>query len=119
MSYFVVHREAGPRWTDGKSAFEQPGAAEHSAFMNQLAEQGFVLLAGPLAGSEQDRIRVAVIIKAVDAAEIRERLADDPWARAEMLRVASVEPWNVFVGGERLAAAADEGSRGRPGQAAA
>jgi uncharacterized protein YciI len=70
--------------------------------MNRLADQGFLLLAGPLAGSEQDRIRVLLIVEAVHEAEVRERLADDPWARADMLRAVSVERWSVFVGGERL-----------------
>jgi hypothetical protein len=35
-------------------------------------------------------------------AEIKRRLADDPWARTERLRITSVEPWTVFVGAERL-----------------
>jgi uncharacterized protein YciI len=103
VGHFVVHREAGARWDDGKSAFEQAGAADHSTFMNQLADEGFLLLAGPLAGSEQGRIRVLLIVDAVNEAEVRERLADDPWSLAELLRAVSVEPWSVFVGGERLA----------------
>jgi hypothetical protein len=54
MSYFVVLREAGPAWTDGKGTFEQPGVNDHAMFMSGLGDQGFVLFAGPLAGSEQD-----------------------------------------------------------------
>jgi hypothetical protein len=46
MSYFAVIREAGPGWTDGKGAMEQPGVADHAGFMNGLAEEGFVLFAG-------------------------------------------------------------------------
>lgn len=57
MSYFAVTREAGPGWLDGKGAFGQPCAGDHAAFMNTLAEEGLVLLAGPLAGCEQSRIR--------------------------------------------------------------
>lgn len=34
------------------------------AFMNGLAAEGFALFAGPLAGSEQDRIRVLLIAEA-------------------------------------------------------
>ena len=30
--------------------------------------------------------------------------ADDPWARAERLVTSSIEPWNLFVGAERLSA---------------
>jgi uncharacterized protein YciI len=103
MSRFVVVREAGIGWTDGAGALAQPGVAEHSSFMNELADQGFLLLAGPLANSELDRIRALVIVEAADEAAIEERLAADPWARAEKLRTVSVTPWQVFVGGERLA----------------
>jgi hypothetical protein len=34
MSHFAVVREAGPAWTEGKGAFEQPAVADHAAFMS-------------------------------------------------------------------------------------
>ena len=37
---------------------------DHAAFMSALADEGFVLFAGPLAGSEHDRIRVLLIADA-------------------------------------------------------
>ncbi len=85
MSYFVVIRDAGPGWTEGKGAFEQPGVADHAAFMNALADEGIVLFAGPLAGSEHGRIRALVIINADSEAAIRDRLAADPWAQTHRL----------------------------------
>jgi uncharacterized protein YciI len=103
MSYFMVIREAGPGWTDGKGAFDQPRADEHAAFMNALTDEGIVLCAGPLAGSEHGRIRVLLIVNADSAAVIRDRLAADPWATR--LVVSSIEPWNLFVGADRLSAA--------------
>jgi uncharacterized protein YciI len=105
MSHFAVTREAGPAWTDGKGTFEQPGVNDHAAFMNDLADQGFVLFAGPLAGSEHGRIRALVIVDAADEAEIHRRLADDPWTLAQRLVIVRIESWNLFVGAERLAAA--------------
>ena len=105
MSYFAVIRTAGPAWTDGRGTFEQAGVNDHATFMNALAEQGFVLFAGPLAGSEHGRIRALVIVDAVDEAEIHRRLADDPWTLAQRLVIVSIEPWNLFVGAERLAPA--------------
>ena len=57
MSLFVVQREAGAAWTEGKGAFDQPGVSDHAAFMNGLAEGGLILAAGPLAGTESGRIR--------------------------------------------------------------
>ena len=64
MTLFAVTREAGPSWTEGKGAFEQPAVNDHAAFMNSLANEGLVLFAGPLAGSEHDRIRVLLIAEA-------------------------------------------------------
>jgi uncharacterized protein YciI len=112
MSLFAVTREAGPGWSDGIGAFEQPGANEHADFMNSLAEGGLLLFAGPLAGSEHARIRVLLIADAADEAEIRRRLADDPWALARRLVTVSVEPWMLVIGAERLPVrnpATDEG----------
>lgn len=69
-----------------------------------LTEQGFVLIAGPLAGSEHGRVRILLIVEAADEAEIRRRLADDPWTLAQQLIIHSIEPWNLVVGAERLSA---------------
>lgn len=104
MSYFVVTREAGPAWTEGKGTFEQPGVNDHAMFMNALADEDVVFFAGPLAGTEDGRIRALVIVDAADEAEIDQRLADDPWTVSQHLVVTSIESWNVFVGAERLAA---------------
>lgn len=105
MSYFAVTREAGPGWTDGMGAFEQPGVNDHGMFMNALADEGFVLFAGPLAGSESGRIRALVVVDAVDEAEVHRRLADDPWTLTQRLDMVSIESWNLLVGAERLATA--------------
>ena len=104
MSLFAVTREAGPAWIDGKGAFDQPGVNDHGAFMNTLAAEGLLLFAGPLAGSEQGRIRVLLIADAASEADIQQRLADDPWHVTRRLVTVSVEPWNLFVGTERLPA---------------
>ena len=69
-----------------------------------LANQGFVLFAGPLAGSEHCRLRAMLIVNAESDAEIHRRLAEDPWTRPEQLQITSIEPWNVLVGAQRLSA---------------
>lgn len=101
MSRFIVIREAGPAWQDGGLA-EQPALSDHAGFMNALADEQVVLAAGPMAGTEQGRIRALLIINADDEADIHRHLADDPWTISGQLRITSVEPWNVFVGAERL-----------------
>jgi len=115
MSYFAVIREAGPGWTEGGIA-AQPGVADHAAFMNDLAEEGFVLFAGPLAGTDNGRLRALLIVKADHDDEIRRRLADDPWVRTDRLAITSIEPWNLIVGGERLSALATQREDERPTQ---
>jgi len=102
MSLFAITREAGPSWTDGLSAFEQPAVNDHADFMNHLADAGVVLVAGPLDGSEHDRIRVLLIADAADESDIRGRLADDPWELAQRVVTTHVEPWNLLVGADRL-----------------
>jgi uncharacterized protein YciI len=101
MSCHVVIREAGPGWTDGGIA-AQPNVADHAAFMNGLADQGFVLFAGPLAGTESGRLRALLIVNADHGDEIRHRLAEDPWVHTDRLVITSIEPWNLLVGAERL-----------------
>jgi uncharacterized protein YciI len=103
MSYYAVIREAGPGWAAGGIG-AQAGVAEHAAYMNGLADEGIVLVAGPLAGSENARLRVLLIVSADDGDDFRGRVADDPWARTDRLVITSIEPWNLVVGAERLAA---------------
>lgn len=107
MSYFAVIREAGPAWTDDKGSFEQPGVNDHASFMNTLVDQGFVLVGGPLAGSEHGRVRVLLIVDAASDTEIRSRLSDDPWSLTQRLVIVSIEVWNIFVGAQRLSPRVD------------
>ena len=102
MGLFAVTREAGPGWSDGVGAFEQPGANEHGAFMNLLHQEGLVLFAGPLARSEAGRIRVLLIARAEDEDAITRRLMDDPWAIEKRLVTAAIEPWLLVVGSEQI-----------------
>lgn len=102
MSLYCVIREAGPGFLDGGIA-AQPDVADHAAFMNGLAEQGLILFAGPLAGTETGRLRALLIMSTDGEDEIRRRLDDDPWVRTDRLVVTSIEPWNVIVGAQRLA----------------
>jgi uncharacterized protein YciI len=104
MTLFAVTREAGPGWTNGLGAFEQPAVSEHAAFMNNLADEGFLLFAGPLAGSEHDRIRVLLIADAASEADVHQRLVDDPWVRTNQVSTTRVEPWILVVGAERIGA---------------
>jgi uncharacterized protein YciI len=105
MSTYAVVREAGPSWVAG-GIFRQPRVDEHAAFMEALAEERFLLCAGPLAGTEIGRVRVLLVVDAESEDEIRRRLAADPWAVTGQLAVSSVEPWQILVGSLRSPTAA-------------
>ena len=71
---------------------EQEGWEQHAAFMDGLADEGFIVLGGPL--GEDDR--ALHVIDAESEGEIDERLAEDPWSD-EFLVIASIEPWMVLL----------------------
>jgi uncharacterized protein YciI len=104
VNCFAVIREAGPAWAPG-GIYDQPAVEEHAAFMSALAEDGFILCAGPLAGSERGRVRVLLVVAAESEDEIHRRLADDPWASTRHLATLTAEPWRILVGAERLSSA--------------
>jgi uncharacterized protein YciI len=101
MSYFAVIREAGQGWSAG-GIFDQPAVNDHAAFMNKLADDRVVLVAGPLAGTEDGRVRVLLIVEAASEAEIHRLLADDLWVPTEQLDTVIIEPWRILVGARRL-----------------
>lgn len=74
---------------------EQVGWDEHARFMDGLVEAGFLLLGGPLEGDRE----TLHVVRAESEGAIRERLAEDPWARNGMLRPVSIERWTVLLDG--------------------
>jgi uncharacterized protein len=92
--YFLVKRVPGPAWDHGRLRREQDGWGEHAAFMDALAEEGVVVLGGPV--GEGDGNYALQVMDAKDEAEIRARLADDPWGE-DMLLTESIEPWSVWL----------------------
>lgn len=95
MPHFIVISEQGPNWQPNVAMREQLEWSAHAAFMNQLAESGFVVLGGPIADGLRHRARLIVL--ADDEASVRTRLADDPWARAGLLSLSSIEQWEILL----------------------
>jgi uncharacterized protein len=92
--YYLVERAKGPAWDHSRGRREQPGWDAHAAFMDALAEEGLVILGGPI--GEGDGENALLIVDAVSEAEIRARLAEDPWTD-DMLTIDSVKPWSVWL----------------------
>jgi hypothetical protein len=84
-------------------AFKHPGVDKQVGFLSNLADDGSVLFAGPLAGSESGRVRVLPIAEAAGEGDVRHRLRTDPWETCRQLVITSIEPWTLLVGAARLA----------------
>lgn len=92
---YAMLRERGEHWNAGLPMRQQEQWEEHAAFMDALADDGFVLLGGPLGEGEK---KFLLIIAAESEHAIEARFADDPWTPLRLLRTASVEPWEILLG---------------------
>jgi uncharacterized protein len=92
--YFLVERAKGPAWDHSRGRREQSGWDEHAVFMDALAEEGFVVLGGPIGEGEGEN--VLNVIAAESEATVRARLAQDPW-HDDLLTIESIRPWSIWV----------------------
>jgi uncharacterized protein YciI len=101
MPYFVVTRDAGPGWDPGKPMRGQPDWDEHAAFMDALADEGFILFGGPLTETGKPRHRAMMVVEAPSEAELLRRFDDDVWTGTGVL-TTRVESWELLLGAARL-----------------
>jgi uncharacterized protein YciI len=92
MPRFAVIQVRGPAWDPARSMREQDGWDAHAAFMDGLEAEGFIVLGGPLGDGE----RVLLVIDAASEADVRARLAQDPWSPG-LRQVGSVEHWEILL----------------------
>lgn len=102
MTYFVVLHEPGPNWDPQRPMRQQAGWDEHAAFMDQLADEGTIVLGGPIgtAGSFDGGHRAMLVFNVESEEAVRAILAGDPWAegRMSLLAIASINPWQILLG---------------------
>jgi uncharacterized protein YciI len=87
----------GPGWDPDRGIREQEDWETHAAFMDELAESGFVMMGGPIGDDG-----ALLLVEAQDETEIRSCMSEDPWARSRLLQIGVIEPWEIWL-------------RGRPG----
>ncbi len=92
--YYAVIRERGPAWIGSRPMRQQQHWKDHASFMNNLAEEGFVILGGPLGDSER---RFLLIFNADSEEAIEKRLAKDPWTTMNLLQIAKIESWEILL----------------------
>lgn len=90
---FLAFSSAGPSRDFSKDARQQPFWDEHAAFIDQLVEDGFILMGGPLV----DEGGSLLIINAEDENEVRETLKNDPWMQHGILELESIKRWQIFI----------------------
>lgn len=93
--FFAVRLERGGPWDWSRDLREQDGWDEHARYMDLLAEEGFIVLGGPLRGDRE----ILHAISAPSEDDVRERLARDNWHQSGMLRITSIEPWTILLDG--------------------
>lgn len=90
---FLAFSSAGPNRDFSKDTRQQPFWDEHAAFIDQLVEDGFILMGGPLV----DEGGSLLIINAEDENKVRETLKNDPWMQHGILKLESIKRWQIFV----------------------
>ena len=95
MPTFAVTLVHGPGWDRSRPIRQQRAWDEHAAFFDELVATGFILIGGPLG----DGARTLHAVQAAGEAEIRRRLAGDPWSGMGLLEIGSIEPWALWLDG--------------------
>lgn len=95
-TFLVMIHRSGPEWDASRPLEQQSDWPAHASFMNGLVDEGFIVLAGPLA----DEHRVAHVVEAESEDEVRSTLARDPWSQTH-LQVAAIDPWMLRLDGRR------------------
>ena len=90
---FVAISSAGPNRDFSKGAREQPFWDEHAKFIDQLVNDGFILMGGPLV----DEGGSLLVFNADDENEVRKKLKNDPWTEHGILKLDSVKRWEIFI----------------------
>lgn len=97
MATFAVRLVHGPGWDTSRPIRTQDAWDQHAAFMDRLVDDGFVVVGGPVGDGEE----TLHLVEAADESEIEARLAEDAWASAGLLVIATIEPWALWLDGRR------------------
>jgi uncharacterized protein YciI len=68
--------------------------AEHRVYLNQLVDEGKLLMAGPFA----DESGGLIVFEAVDQAEVEGMMANDPFTTNGVFATTDIRPWTLVAG---------------------
>jgi uncharacterized protein YciI len=98
MPFFAVRTCHGAGWEEERDIRGQRGWNAHAAFMDGLVTDGFLIVGGPLG----DGAHTLHLVRADSREQIERRMAGDPWATTDHLRIESIEPWSLWLDGARI-----------------
>ena len=94
--FLVIVRQSGPEWDATQPLEGQSKWQAHAAFMDELVDDGFIVLGGPLAADG----RVAHAIEAASEDAIRQTLGRDPWSGSHLV-IEAIDPWTIRLDGRQ------------------
>ncbi len=90
---FVILWAPGAAWVAGKTVREQAYWDEHAAFMDQLFEDGTVIMGGPFS----DGTGSLVIVEAEDLNQVSTLFARDPFLVHQIFALRGLKQWQLFL----------------------
>jgi uncharacterized protein YciI len=94
---FLAFSSAGRNRDFRKGTREQPVWDEHAAFIDQLVEEDFIFMGGPLVDEADMPEGALLIVNAANENEVREKLKGDPWFTHGILKLESIKRWQIFI----------------------
>jgi len=97
---WLVTFELGPKFDATKRLQEQAGFMEHVTAIRKLADDGALLVGGPLLESFESHTPTgaAWIVDAHDVEAVKKLVATDPWVTGELEKVQSVRAFFAGTG---------------------
>jgi uncharacterized protein len=90
---YVILWGHGPAWIPDKTVREQPYWGEHAAFMDQLFDNGMVVLGGPFA----DGTGSMVVVEAESKQEVADLFMTDPFLVHDVFTLDELKQWQLFL----------------------
>ncbi len=99
-THWLVTFDLGPKFEATKRLQEQAGFMEHVTAIKKLADEGVLLVGGPLLESFESHLATgaAWIVDAPSAEAVKKLVASDPWVTGELAKVQSVRAFYTGTG---------------------
>lgn len=98
MPVFAVTTAKGARWDRARDIRQQPFFDQHAAFVDELVEQGIIILGGPVASDDDEDIAL-LAVEAPDEGSLRSVFDADPWTVQRVFRIKAVRAWTLWLDG--------------------